>query len=62
MKILDLLTYLANNVLDEDDIGQIIKTQPNAIRHAIESNNSEKLKACISDKGFYAHEVKVTVY
>jgi hypothetical protein len=60
--ILNLLTKLSNNILDQDALNTLIKSQPDDIRDAIETNDSNKLKACISNKKMYANEVKVTTY
>jgi hypothetical protein len=60
--ILNLLTKLSNNILDQDALNTLIKSQPDDIRDAIETNDSNKLKACISNKKMYANEVKVTTF
>ncbi len=60
MKIIELLTNLANSIPTQND-GQI-KSQPDLIRKAIESNDNEILKSFISNKKSYSNEVKVTVY
>jgi len=60
--ILNLLTKLSNNILDQDALNTLIKSQPKDIRDAIETNDSNKLKACISNKKMYANEVKVTTF
>jgi hypothetical protein len=60
--ILNLLTKLSNNILDKDALNTLIKSQPDEIRHAIETNDSNKLKSFMSDKKMYANEVKVTTY
>jgi hypothetical protein len=60
--ILNLLTKLSNNILDQDALNTLIKSQPEDIRDAIETNDSNKLKACISNKKMYANEVKVTTF
>tara|TARA_R110000868_G_scaffold339592_2_gene600310 strand:+ start:218 stop:430 length:213 start_codon:yes stop_codon:yes gene_type:complete len=60
--ILNLLTKLSKNMLDQDALNTLIKSQPDDIRDAIETNDSNKLKLCISNKKIYANEVKVTTY
>lgn len=62
MSILSILTELANNIPNTNLVDEIIRTQPENIRNAIKTNNHEMLKPFISNKKFYANEVKVTVY
>lgn len=62
MRIIEILTDLANNLPNNYQIDEKIKDQSYLIQNAIKSNNSEELRSCISNKMFYANEVKVTVY
>jgi hypothetical protein len=62
VNILNLLTHMAHHIPDEGFIKELIKTQPENIRHAIQSKNNETFKLCLSDQQCYATIVKVTIY
>ena len=62
MNILNLLTELSCNLLEKEELNDILKSQPDEIRIAIQSNDINKLKSCISIKQPVANEIKVTIY
>ena len=62
MNIIGFLSELAYSLPNSVKIDEAIKQQSNYIQNAIKLNNSDLLKAYISEKKFYANETRVTVY
>jgi len=60
--ILSLLVKLSSNIIENDLLDELLKSQPEEIKHAIKSNDIKKFKSCISNKQIFANEVKVTTY
>jgi hypothetical protein len=60
--IIDILVVYANSLPNEWKIDKKMLCNSKLIHQALETKDTETLKACVSNQKYYANEVKVTVY